>query len=90
MSVMTTNEDNIDEIGVRLIDDMYLVWRAAESDCDKALDRWLDAGPSDEMAAYCSYRAAIDREEAAARDLQRLYEVTAPCRQSLEAKVSAA
>jgi hypothetical protein len=34
--------------------------------------------------AYAAYRAALDREEAAAQDLERLWELAEPCRASLE------
>ena len=37
-------------------------------------------------AAYPAYRAALDREEAAARDLHRLSELTAPCLALLDAR----
>jgi hypothetical protein len=35
------------------------------------------------VAAYLAYRAAVDREEAAARDLQRLCELTQPYQERL-------
>jgi hypothetical protein len=67
-------------IGVRLIDGAYMVWLVAERECDQALREWHEERPG----AYWSYRAALDREEAAARDLQRLAEVARPCQEELE------
>jgi hypothetical protein len=59
-------------IGVRLFDDAYLAWFSAESECEQALRRWFQR--NDEPAtAYLAYRVALDREEAAARDLERLW-----------------
>jgi len=66
------------EIGVRLLDDAYIAWFTAESECERMLRGWLDAS-SNNRAAYLSYRAALDREEAAARDLQRLAQLAGPC-----------
>jgi len=37
---MTTQ---VDEIGVRLLDDAYLGWRAPLSECERALHGWLQA-----------------------------------------------
>lgn len=71
------------EIGVRLLDDAYITWLAAESECEQALRAWL-AGPGhNRKEMYYAYRAALDREEAAARDLQRLWELARPCRDRL-------
>jgi hypothetical protein len=79
--------ENIDttvaEIGVRLLDDAYLAWFSAESECEAALRAWYDAAGSSRASAYLSYRAALDREAAAATDLARLWQVSAPCRQVL-------
>lgn len=67
-------------IGVRLLDDAYVVWLSAQSECENALCDWFDAGPRDRDAKYFRYRAALDREEAAALDVQRLWELSEPCR----------
>jgi hypothetical protein len=79
--------DNIDtelaEIGVRLLDDAYLAWFSAESECEGALHAWFQAAGSHRSGAYLTYRAALDREEAAARDLQRLWQLSAPCRAAI-------
>jgi hypothetical protein len=70
-------------IGIRLLDDAYLAWVTAASEASRALRSWLDRAPRDERA-YAAYRAALDREEAAAVDLQRLWAVATPCRHALE------
>ena len=73
------------DLSVRLLDDAYLAWFAAASDCEQALQAWFrtsSRGPD----AYLAYRAALDREEAAARDLQRLVELTEPLHDSIAAR----
>ena len=74
------------EIAVRLLDDAYVAWCAATSDCEHALTAWRD-DPT-RAQAYFAYRAALEREEAAARDLERLSELTRPCRDALEARAT--
>jgi hypothetical protein len=59
-------------IGIRLIDEAYMSWCTAQLQCHNALRAWFDAGPRDRAAANCAYRAALDREQAAARDLESL------------------
>jgi EAL domain-containing protein (putative c-di-GMP-specific phosphodiesterase class I) len=70
-------------IGVRLLDDAHMTWVAAEVESEQALRAWFDAAARQGQGAYFAYRAAADREEAAARDLQRLSELTQPCQQRL-------
>lgn len=62
-------------IGIRLLDDAYAAWAAAEGECECALRAWQESHRP--PAAYPAYRAALDREEAAARDLERLTEIAA-------------
>jgi len=62
-------------IGIRLLEDAYLAWAAAASESEQALDAWLAPGAWRRALAFPAYRAALDREEAAARDLQRLTEI---------------
>lgn len=71
------------EIGVRLLDDAYMTWFGAESECERALQAWFEGTPRSRGNAYWAYRAALDREEAAARDLQRLEELAQPCCETL-------
>jgi uncharacterized protein YeaO (DUF488 family) len=59
-------------IGIRLIDEAYMSWCTAQLQCQNALRAWFDAGPRDRAEANCTYRAALDREQAAARDLESL------------------
>ena len=70
-------------IAVRVLDDAHMTWVAAEVDSEHALRAWFDANAPQGAGAYLAYRAAIDREEAAARDLQRLSELTQPCQERL-------
>jgi hypothetical protein len=65
-------------IAVRVLDDARMTWVAAEVDSEHALRAWFNAGTPEGASAYLAYRAAVDREEAAARDLQRLSELTQP------------
>jgi hypothetical protein len=68
-------------IGIRLLDDAYMSWVAAESEAEEALRVWFEG--NDGPQAHHAYRAAVDREEAAARDLQRLHELTTVCLEAL-------
>jgi hypothetical protein len=77
--------DEVARISVRLLDDAYMAWRAAEGECEEALRGWSAGTSRDCTEAYSMYRAALDREEAAARDLQRLHEVARACPRSLAA-----
>lgn len=70
-------------IAVRVLDEAHMAWVAAEVDSQHALRAWYDAGRPQGAGAYLAYRAAVDREEAAARDLQRLSELTQPCQERL-------
>jgi hypothetical protein len=70
-------------IAVRVLDDAHMTWVAAEVDSGYALRAWFDAGAPQDADAYLAYRAALDREEAAARDLQRLSDLTQPCQEQL-------
>ena len=63
----------------RVLDDAHMTWVAAEVESEHALRAWCDAGAQQAAGAYMTYRAAVGREEAAARDLQRLSEVTQRC-----------
>jgi hypothetical protein len=69
----------IAEIGVRLLDDAYMAWLAAESEAEDALCEWTDATTRNRADTYRAYLAAVDREDAAASDLGRLLEITGPC-----------
>jgi hypothetical protein len=65
-------------IGVRVLDDAHMAWIATEVESEHALHAWFDATAANRAEAYLTYRAAADREEAAAWDLQRLSELTQP------------
>jgi len=71
-------------IGVRLMDDAYLAWLSAETEAENALRAWWQSTGSTRSSAYAAYRGALDREEAAARDLERLWIVSEPCRLTIE------
>jgi len=63
------------EIGIRLLDEAHVTWQRAELACEQALQAWYDGSPRTGAERYLSYREALDREQAAARDLQRLWEL---------------
>jgi hypothetical protein len=65
-------------IAGRAVDDAHMTWVAAEVQSGYALRAWFQARAPDGAREYLAYRAAIDREEAAAHDLQRLSELTQP------------
>lgn len=63
-------------VSARLTDGAYMAWQSAQIECHLALVAWHAAGPGQRAHAHLAYRAALDREEAAARDLERLCELT--------------
>ena len=65
---------------VSLPADAYMAWVAAEIECEQALRAWYAAPPVRHAETYSVYRAALDREEAAAADLKHVFEPTEPCR----------
>lgn len=67
--------DPIVEIGIRLLDDAHLAWQRAELECEELLSAWYDGSPRAAADWYRSYQAALDREEAAAADLERLWDL---------------
>jgi hypothetical protein len=77
-------------IGLRLLDDAYLAWFSAESESEGALRTWWQSTGSSRSVAYAAYRASLEREEAAARDLERLWSVSEPCRAKIAVEGQAA
>jgi len=76
-------ETDVATIGVRLLDDAVLAWFRAESESEVALQAWFRSTGMRRETAYLSYLAALDREEASARDLERLWQLSEPCRDTL-------
>ena len=77
----TVNRDTSHDlvvIGVRVFDDGYMNWVATEVESEPALRAWFEATATNRGAAYVAYQGTVDREEAAARDLQRLCELIQP------------
>ena len=65
----------IASIRIRLVDEAYMSWCTAQTQCQNAQRAWFDAGPRDRAEANWAYRAALDREQAAASDLKSLSEL---------------
>jgi hypothetical protein len=65
-------------LGERLLDDAHTTWLIAESETEQTLEAWREGGSGARASRYRAYLAAIEREEAAARDLRRLHEIAAP------------
>jgi hypothetical protein len=84
--MLENTEAEIAMIGVRLVDDAYLAWIGAESEAETLLRGWFQATGERREAAYLAYRAALDREEASARDLDRLWRLASTCRDVLVEK----
>jgi D-serine deaminase-like pyridoxal phosphate-dependent protein len=55
-------------LGIGLRDAAHMTWLAAQVECAHALRAWFEAGAGRRCEANVAYRAALDREEAAARD----------------------
>jgi hypothetical protein len=62
-------------IGTRLADGAYMAWQFAQIECNLALLAWHHASPGRSAAAHVAYCAALEREEAAARDFEELCRV---------------
>jgi hypothetical protein len=73
------------EIGMRLLDEAHTAWQWAELECEAALHAWYDQSSRTNVAGYLAYRAALDREEAAAHDLQRLWDLAQSGHEALKA-----
>ena len=71
---MTTslNLPSSDVFADRRATNLQLAWIDAADDADEAYLAWRDADRADERRAFDVYRAALDREEAAARALQHV------------------
>jgi hypothetical protein len=82
-------DTTVAEIGVRLLDDAYLAWFVAESECERALRGWFEAVGAQRAGAHLSYRAALDREDAAARDLERVWTASVQCQDAIPATAGA-
>jgi hypothetical protein len=67
-------------IGTRVLYDAHMTWVAAEIESEHALHACFEAAAPQAAGAYLQYTAAVDREEAAARDLQRLCALIRPPR----------
>jgi hypothetical protein len=59
-------------VRIRLVDAAHSAWVLAQVECANALWAWFEAGAGLRRDMHLAYRAALDREEAAARDLERL------------------
>jgi hypothetical protein len=70
-------------IGDRVLDDAHMTWIGTEVESEHALHAWFAGAAPDRAAAYVAYRAALDPEEAAACDLQRLYALIRSYREPL-------
>jgi hypothetical protein len=57
----------------RDVSEIYCAWFNAEQESGAALNSWYAASPAARPAGYAAYRAALDREEAAAKELHRLW-----------------
>lgn len=76
------------EIGMRLLDEAHLAWQRAELECEAALQAWYHGPPRRSVDSYLSYRAALDREQAAAHDLERLWDLARSGHDALAAAAS--
>ena len=57
----------------------YEDWREACQHVRLAYEDWRSAERPDRSGAFFAYRAALDREESAARDYREIVERLAPC-----------
>jgi hypothetical protein len=52
--------------------DGYVAWREESLAVEKAYRNWLSAGREDRSLSFAAYAAALDREERAASEYERL------------------
>ncbi len=78
--MLANGRTEVATIGVRLLDDAYQAWFHAEVECETSIKAWCQSTGERRESAYLAYRAALDREEASARDLERLWALAASCR----------
>jgi hypothetical protein len=71
--MIENTQTGVATIGIRLLVDAYVAWSRAESESERTLHAWFDAPGEQAATAYLSYHAALDREEAAAHRLERLW-----------------
>jgi len=76
--MIDNTQTDVATIGIRLLLDAYVVWSDAESESEEALRAWFDTTGERAAIAYLSYRARLDREEAAADRLERLWRLYEP------------
>jgi hypothetical protein len=77
--VIENVDTELTETGTQLLEDGYLAWFRAETECEGALRAWFAQPGGDDLEAYLAYRAALDREESTALDLERFYAERATC-----------
>jgi hypothetical protein len=65
-------EEELVDASTLVSGEVYLAWFVAAAESARALRAWLDGSAREHGALYGAYRAALDREEAAACNLQRL------------------
>jgi hypothetical protein len=63
--------------------DAFLTWFSAEAASETALQAWWHSTGSSRSTTYLAYRASLDREELAARNLERLSNLTEPGRSGI-------
>lgn len=84
--MLDESETNVRTMTVRLIDNAYCAWLTAETECETALRDWFVATREHRELTYLAYIAALDREEASARDLQQVWDRASGCHEALLAK----
>jgi hypothetical protein len=70
-------QDELAELRVAPLDNAHMAWFIAETECALALRAWRE-GCDDVDLAFCTYIAALDREESAAQHLERLWRASEP------------
>jgi hypothetical protein len=76
--MIDNTQTGVATIGIRLLVDAYVAWSRAETESEHTLRAWFDTTGEQAATAYLSYRTALDGEEAAANDLERLWQLYEP------------
>jgi hypothetical protein len=84
--MLDKTEADVATITVGVLDDAYCGWFTAESECEMALRDWFHATKDTREVTYLAYRAALDREEASARELELRWDTASGCGEAAAAK----
>lgn len=76
--MIDNSQAGVATIGGHLLVGAFVAWRVAERKCEQTLRTWFETTGEQAATAYLAYQAALDREEEAANDFERLWQLYEP------------